>query len=277
MAVKIFNCNLNGGDAVTADNDLTYRIYGSTDSYTTPIATKGSHNSDSDVTVTGDVVVLNNVNVGSETSFKISSVDENGNESVLSDAFTALAYGIRISGSDNYVIIDDDSYPSIALDPKTLEFGITVNPTDFSVDQNLFDYGDYGGTPYGLLRMEIKASTGIIDLVRSDASAANLETITTTTALTAGQENTVLLDNGVLTVNGVNQNIDISGWASVTSGTTANHGFSIFSTNVSGTDGFVGDCPYINYKGNIAVMTSGGVTIPTITLDERGTKTMVLM
>lgn len=97
MAVKVFNCNLNGGDAITAKEDLTYRIYGSADNFTTPIATAGSHNSDANVTVTGDVVVIQNVNVGSEQGFKISALDAGGNESPLSDVFSTNK-GLQFTG-----------------------------------------------------------------------------------------------------------------------------------------------------------------------------------
>lgn len=89
MAIKTFTADLNGGDAVTADNDLIFKIYGATDGYVTAIHTSGSHTSDSDVTVTGDSVSIANVDVGAETTFKITSIDEAANESTQSAAFAA--------------------------------------------------------------------------------------------------------------------------------------------------------------------------------------------
>lgn len=86
MAIIELSCNLNGGDAVTANENLTFKLYGSADSYITPIATFGSHLTDANVTVSGDTVVITNIDVGSETLFKISSLDEAGNESALSTA-----------------------------------------------------------------------------------------------------------------------------------------------------------------------------------------------
>ena len=85
MVLKII-ANLNGGDLVTLDNELTYKIYGSADNYASPIATLGSAINDSKVSVANGIVTIDNVNVGTEDVFKISSVDEAGNEAELSDA-----------------------------------------------------------------------------------------------------------------------------------------------------------------------------------------------
>lgn len=87
MATASITATLNGGDLVTPKNDLIFKIYGSTDGYTTPIKTTGSHTSDADVTVTGDSVTINNVNVGAETLFKITALDAAANESIKSDAY----------------------------------------------------------------------------------------------------------------------------------------------------------------------------------------------
>ena len=95
MAIKVFSADLNGGDAVTAKNDLIFRIYGATDGYTTPIHTSGSHTSDADVTVTVDSVVIENVDVGSEITFKIASVDEAGNEAPLSNLYNTVPFAYR--------------------------------------------------------------------------------------------------------------------------------------------------------------------------------------
>lgn len=83
MANYTITASLNGGDAVTSNNNLIFKIYdGSDDSL---IDTTGSHVTDSDVTVSGDTVTITNV-LSTATSFKISAVDEAGNEGALSDA-----------------------------------------------------------------------------------------------------------------------------------------------------------------------------------------------
>jgi hypothetical protein len=88
MILKII-ANLNGGDLVTPDNELTYKIYGSADNYASPIATLGSALNDAKVSVTAGVVTIDNVDVGTENEFKISSVDAAGNEAELSDAVSS--------------------------------------------------------------------------------------------------------------------------------------------------------------------------------------------
>ena len=89
MILKII-ASLEGGDLVTPDNELTYKIYGNNDSFASPIATLGSAIDDSKVSVANGIVTIDNVDVGTENEFKISSVDEAGNESVLSDAFSSI-------------------------------------------------------------------------------------------------------------------------------------------------------------------------------------------
>lgn len=91
MAIKQFLADIGAGDETTADIDLIFKIYGSADSYVTPIITTGSHASDANVGLSGSTVTISNVEVGSETTFKISSVDEAANESILSPAFVASA------------------------------------------------------------------------------------------------------------------------------------------------------------------------------------------
>ena len=112
MAVYTIVADLNGGDAVTADNDLIFKIYdGSDDSL---IDTTGSHTTDSDVTVSGDSVTITNV-TSSATSFKISAVDEAANESVLSDAFSVLSFTLTNMTENSgveYQVDDTFSYPT---------------------------------------------------------------------------------------------------------------------------------------------------------------------
>lgn len=72
-------------DLVTADIDLTYKVYNDLDSYAVAEAF-GSHNSDANVSVSGGVVTILNVVDSGISAFKISSIDEAGNESILSPA-----------------------------------------------------------------------------------------------------------------------------------------------------------------------------------------------
>jgi len=107
MVLKII-ANLNGGDLVTPDNELTYKIYGSADNYASPIATLGSAINDAKVSVTSGVVTIDNVDVGTEDEFKISSVDEAGNEAELSNSSLNKLY-VRPAGT-TYGDSSGDSY-----------------------------------------------------------------------------------------------------------------------------------------------------------------------
>lgn len=79
--------DLNGGDIGTNNNDLTYKLYGGSDSYTNPILNIDSANTNGNVSINGDIATISNVNIGSETNFKISTVDNEGNESLKSAEF----------------------------------------------------------------------------------------------------------------------------------------------------------------------------------------------
>lgn len=110
MATGTITANLNGGDSVTADDNLVFNIYGSTDGYTTPIHTTGAASVDDDVTIVDDVVTIENVDVGVETDFKISSVDQAVNESELSDAYSiAEADLVDELGADLLVWLKDST------------------------------------------------------------------------------------------------------------------------------------------------------------------------
>jgi hypothetical protein len=87
MAYATITVNLNGGDETTLDTDLTYKVYGSADGYTTAIATLGSATSDPNVSVNAGVATLY-CDVGSETVFKVTTIDEALNESEKSLAST---------------------------------------------------------------------------------------------------------------------------------------------------------------------------------------------
>ena len=110
MAIVTITANLNGGDAVTPNAELTYKVYNGSDAL---ITSKGSANTDADVSVSGDVVTLINVDIGVETEIKITSTNQFGQESVLSDAFTFVPpstnYYVRPTGQ-TYGTGDGTSY-----------------------------------------------------------------------------------------------------------------------------------------------------------------------
>ena len=85
MAIVTITADLNGGDQVTPNADLTYKIYNGSDAL---IGSKGSANTDTDVSVIGDIVTLINVDIGADTIIKITSTNQFGQEAVLSDPFT---------------------------------------------------------------------------------------------------------------------------------------------------------------------------------------------
>ena len=123
MVLEI-TANLNGGDLVTPDNELTYKIYGSADNYASAIATLGSAVNDAKVSVLNGVVTIINVDVGNETSFKISSIDLNGNESVLSDT------------SDTPFIIEVDTTNSGVSNTDQFQFTGAEGDYDVVAKQN---------------------------------------------------------------------------------------------------------------------------------------------
>jgi len=104
-------------DDVTTDVNLTYKVYNDTDSYAVAEAF-GSHVTDADVTVAAGVVTITNVvePVG-VTAYKISSVDEAGNESVLSAA----------SGSS--IVVFSDDFTGTTIDETATGWTVT-NPAD---------------------------------------------------------------------------------------------------------------------------------------------------
>jgi hypothetical protein len=105
MVLKII-ANLNGGDLVTSNNELTYKIYGSSDNFSTPIATLGSATNDEKVIITNGVVTINNVDVGTENNFKITAIDSAGNESELSESAFDPAYQavLDFATSESYTL-----------------------------------------------------------------------------------------------------------------------------------------------------------------------------
>lgn len=100
--IGTFTIDLNGGDAVSADTDLYFKIYGSADNYTTPIATTGTATNDANVSVTAGVATISNIDVGAETIFKVTSIDEENNESTQSAEFDATPVDSAFSDAIYY-------------------------------------------------------------------------------------------------------------------------------------------------------------------------------
>jgi len=125
MVLKII-ANLNGGDLVTPDNKLTYRIYGSADNYASPIATLGSALNDAKVSVTAGIVTIENVDIGTEDVFKIYSVDEAGNEAILSDS--SFDYNANYKAVLNYADSESITLPNDTIKLLQNDFAISINP-----------------------------------------------------------------------------------------------------------------------------------------------------
>ena len=98
--------NLNGGDETTTDDNLIYKVYGGVDSFTTPIQTYGSANTDADVSVSSGVATLLNANLDGESQIKVTTTDQAGNESLLSDVYNLPQppSKVLVLGSQNKVI-----------------------------------------------------------------------------------------------------------------------------------------------------------------------------
>lgn len=113
---KTIIADLNGGDAITPDNLLIFKIYGNIDGFAFPIDTFGSDVSDADVTVSAGEVTVVNIAEGLNTSFKISSVDEAGNESILSDSSGNILF------SDDFVgtVIDTNKWDLSLIDQDSV-------------------------------------------------------------------------------------------------------------------------------------------------------------
>lgn len=88
MATAKITANLNGGDTVTPKDLLVFKIYGSSDGYVTPIKTTSSSSVDPNVSILGDIVTIENVDIGVQTNFRITSTDQGLNESEKSEVYT---------------------------------------------------------------------------------------------------------------------------------------------------------------------------------------------
>ena len=125
MAVKVFTIDMNGGDETSADTAIYFKIYGSADSYTSAIVTTGTSVADANVSVTTGVATVS-AEVGTETAFKVTQVDEAGNESVASAEYD--------TSPASYPAFADSGAQSVTADPDDL--GTTNVPYPTTVNAN---------------------------------------------------------------------------------------------------------------------------------------------
>lgn len=87
MATATITANLNGGDSVTTNDNLIFKVYAIADNYTSPIHTTGTATADPNVSISGDVVTITGVDIALQKSFRITATDQALNESDLSNIF----------------------------------------------------------------------------------------------------------------------------------------------------------------------------------------------
>ena len=186
MAVRTFIVDLQGGDLVTPDTDLIFKIYGSADSYTAAIVTTGSHTTDVDVTVSGGSVTIVK-ECGSETLFKVSALDEAGNESTLSTA-TGIT-DTTIPATPIITAVVDLS----SLKPKLLNFSVedaTPTQVNFESTQSIA----------GMTITGFTISGKTISSVTINGTSTTGHYFTVSSAFTFWDNNTIRLESGDGTV-----------------------------------------------------------------------------
>lgn len=131
MALRKITADLNGGDAVTANGDLVFQVHDSSDDSiiaTANYAELGSENTPGtdtnvNISITGDVVILDGVDIGTVTAIKIRCKDESGNESILS--------------SSHAVLLLEDDFTGVTID--TNKWAVTnPDPAKVVISQNGF-------------------------------------------------------------------------------------------------------------------------------------------
>ena len=202
MAIVTITANLNGGDAVTPNEDLTYKIY----DYDEPrlINSTGSANTDANVSVIGDVVEIINFDIGAATEIQISCTNQFGQESVLSDVFTfappSTNYYVRPTGQ-TYGTGDGTSYANAwsgftnidwsVLDGETLAICGTHNEKLIVSQDNLTIIGndvnesgviDAQDSINNAVDVVSQANFTINDIVIENATISNINSDGTTTA-----------------------------------------------------------------------------------------------
>jgi chitodextrinase len=184
MAITISG-NLNGGDNLTANANLTYNVYGGMDGYVTPIDTFGSHVTDPDVTVVGDTITLTNVDdSGGDTTFRFSVLDAAGNESALSDPESIISLGDIIAPTAPTLTASNIDVYSVDLDWSGATDNVGV--TDYNIYEDGMLIANIVGTSYsvtGLTQNTAYAYTvTALDLVGNESVPSNVENINTLVA-----------------------------------------------------------------------------------------------
>ena len=294
MAIVTITANLNGGDAVTPNAELTYKVYNGSDAL---ITSKGSANTDADVSVSGDVVTLINVDIGVETEIKITSTNQFGQESVLSDAFTFVPpstnYYVRPTGQ-TYGTGDGTSYANAwsgftnidwsVLDGETLAICGTHNEqlvvsqdnvTIIGNDANENGVIDAQNSINDLVDIVSQSNITINNIVIENAIVSNINSEGTTTGVT---NNLILRGSGnqgiqhygqsqwthndIICENNIDDGLSTHDSANVTinRGTFTNNSEGIASVN----DSSVTANDIVNFSSNIVDFTSATSGIITI-------------
>lgn len=173
---------------------------------------------------------------------------------------TVTNYLLRIADADNFNIRDNTSgYTSV--DISLFKFSITFNPLDLISIRYIFEAGLLSNVTYGVWQLRINTD-GTLRLTCAEPNGVNSQIFTTTTAITAGVDNTISLIDGVLTVNGVDQGLDMTGWSDVLIQDGGNDSSTnLFSLKLDGTAGILGDIKALNYFGTDAVIDVSGITL----------------
>ena len=170
MAVKVFTIDMNGGDETSADTAIYFKIYGSADSYTTAIATTGVHGTTGVSVSAGTATVT--WEVGTETAFKVTQVDEAGNESLVSnewDTAGVTKYYLNADGVTSAVLGTLTGHTEIPIGGY-IEFKFRLN--------QLTSLHAFMGMSTNITRY-IRTHTGNIIRHVDPVSAATLDSVTT--------------------------------------------------------------------------------------------------
>ena len=200
MAVKVFTIDMNGGDETSADTAIYFKIYGSADSYTAPIVTTGVHGTTGVSVSAGTATVT--WEVGTETAFKVTQVDEAGNESVASAVYdtvtdvtapTLSAFQIPDANPDRiYATVSEDftvsTYGGITLGSGKTITGVTrvsassvyFNVSSAYVNGDGNDTFAYSGTGCNLtdLNSNVLASFTAVTVTNNVSASGTAPTMT---------------------------------------------------------------------------------------------------
>lgn len=160
-------------DLITTDENLTFKVYNDVDSYTVP-EIFGSHVTDSDVVVSaGGVVTISNVvEPPGVTAYKISSVDEAGNESIKSAIYSPTRYAMFTDATTwNNVEVESPNVDPTLLDIYQMDMGITINCTN-PTTLYLYEAGGVANAAAGLFQVRINAD-GSMSISNSGTNGVN--------------------------------------------------------------------------------------------------------